>query len=84
MPVLISPDGRRYRTEQPAEITRLRNARYTVEGEEEIVTVDDTRFHPGDHKVEEVAAYVAEHPEDAARVIAEEKAGKARTGIVGG
>lgn len=82
MPNLISPDGETFRSESPVEITRLRSRGYTLEGES-VVTFADTQFHPGDHKVDEVKAYIALHPEDANRVIAEEKAGQARVTIVG-
>lgn len=39
-------------------------------------------FDPNDHKVDEVKAYVNEHPDDAARVLEAEKAGQNRTTLV--
>lgn len=75
MPTLISRDGQPFRTENPTEITRLRSRGYEIQGEV---------FHPADHTVAEVNAYLAEHPEDADRVIAEErKAEKPRVSING-
>lgn len=82
MPVLISPEGVPFRTESAFEIVRLKARGYVEEGEP-VVTFSNTQFHPADHNVDEVLAYIEEHPEDATRVIAEEKAGKARTSIVG-
>jgi hypothetical protein len=38
---------------------------------------------PSDGTVDEVNAYLAEHPEDADRVLAAERAGKARVGVLG-
>lgn len=44
---------------------------------------DEPTFDPGDHTVAEVEAYLADHPEDSDRVIAAERAGRGRKGIVG-
>lgn len=75
MAKLISPEGESYRTNSPAEVTRLKARGYSVAEE---------LFHPGDHKVPEVLAYIAANPEDADRVIAEEKASEnPRVTIVG-
>lgn len=82
MPALFSPTGERYRTEVPAEVTRLLAAGYT-ESPNRPPTVDDTLFHPGDHAAVDVIGYLAANPGDAERVIAEEKAGKARITIIG-
>ena len=82
MPVLYSPDGIRYRTEDPLEVTRLKATGYT-ETQKRPPTIVDLQFHPVDHSVDEVLTYVAEHPAEAERVIAEEKAGKARVTLVG-
>ena len=81
MPTLISPNGAEYRTESAVEITRLRARGYAVE--EQPPTVVDEQFHPADHKVDEVLDYMESHPDDVTRIIAEEKAGKARTSIIG-
>jgi hypothetical protein len=40
-------------------------------------------FDPGAHTVAEVNDYLAEHPEDADRVLEAEASGKARVSIVG-
>lgn len=82
MPTLISPTGAEYRTEDAVEITRLRARGYAV-GTERPPTVVDEQFHPTEHNVDEVADYLEDHPDDTKRVIAEEKAGKARKSIVG-
>lgn len=81
---LISRDGIPFRSESPTEITRLLSRGYTVEGEP-ATTFHDELFHPGDHKVDEVQAYLADLvvAGDVHRVIAEEKAGQARVSIVG-
>jgi hypothetical protein len=82
MPALYSPDGVRYRTEDPLEVTRLKAIGYT-DTRKRPPTIGDLQFHPDDHSVDEVLTYVAEHPAEAERVIAEEKAGKARVTLVG-
>lgn len=74
MPVLYSPDGREYRTETPAEITRLTmSAGYRTE----------RPFVPEEHSVAEVLEHVEEHPDEAPDVVAAERRGKARKTIVG-
>jgi hypothetical protein len=82
VPALYSPDGVRYRTEDPLEVTRLIAAGYT-DTRKRPPTIVDVQFHPSDHGVDEVLTYLAEHPEEAERIIAEEKAGKARVSIIG-
>lgn len=80
-----STDGGSYTSTDPVEITRLKSRRshfLTPAQAEDPVAADDTRFHPGDHTVADVNAYLAENPADAERVIAEEQAGSARKGIV--
>jgi hypothetical protein len=81
----LKSDGREYTTSNNAEVTRLRLSRaYEEVGVEPVPTVADERFHPGDHTVKEIQAYLDENPDDAPRVISEEKAGQARVSIVGG
>lgn len=75
---LFSPEGVPFRTSSPTTITRLKTRGYTEQPPE-----GDELFHPGDHKVDEVQEYIEKNPADAQRVIAEEKAGKARVSIVG-
>lgn len=82
MPVLFSPDGRRYRTEIATEAVRLKAAGYT-EKPERPPTVVDLQFHPAGVSVQEVNDYLSANPGDAERVIAEEKAGQARVTIIG-
>lgn len=79
----LKSDGREYTTDNPIEVTRLRASRQYEEVGVEVHTVADTRFHPVDHTVAEVKAYLDEHPEDAGRVIAEEKGGQARSSLLG-
>lgn len=79
-------DGSSYTTSNPVEITRLRYSRshYLSQADaEDPAAADDTKFHPDDHRVDEVLSYTEENPADAERVVAEEKAGKARKGVVG-
>lgn len=78
MTTLISPDGREYRTSNVLEMKRLVNGhRYTIKPED-----SGTVFHPADHTVKEVVAYIKDHPDDADRVRDEELAGQARSSIV--
>lgn len=83
MPQLYSPDGTPYRTDNQSEVIRLRGAGYNETKPEERVTFADQQFHPADKKVDEVLTFLAEHPQDAERIIAEEKAGQARVSIIG-
>lgn len=84
MAELIAPDGRTFRTNDPGTINRLTLAAgYQRAGAPEVPTVKDLQFHPAGKKVEEVLAYIEEHPEERTRIIAEEKAGKNRPSIVG-
>lgn len=79
MPTLISPDGRPYRTGNLVEIKRLVNGQgYRVEGGD-----DGDLFDPGKHSVKEVKSYIEENPDDAERVLDAERAGQARTTLVG-
>lgn len=41
-------------------------------------------FDPSAHTVDEVNAYLADHPDDTDRVLEAERAGKNRTGVTGG
>lgn len=80
---LISPDGRPYHTSNPVEITRLKAAQgYVEEGEREIAT-DDGLFHPAGQTVKTVQKFIDENPDQAERVLAEERAGEARKTLVG-
>lgn len=84
---LYAPDGRPYETSVPAEIVRLRAAGYSTTAPEQLtVTTADggaELFDPATHNVDEVQAFLREHPELAEQVIAAEKAGKNRTSITG-
>lgn len=44
--------------------------------------VTPTGFDPGDATVAQVLQYVADHPDQAAAVLAAEQAGRARKGII--
>ena len=72
-----------YRTDDPMEIGRMK-ARGYVEADAGLPpSIEEQRFHPDGKSVAEVQQYLDEHPEDADRVVAEEKAGAARVSIVG-
>ncbi len=43
---------------------------------------DDDVFNPKGHNVAEVVAYVGEHPDEAKRIIAAERRGKKRKGVL--
>jgi CHAD domain-containing protein len=80
----LKSDGREYTTHNQNEITRLRLSRqYEEVGVEPVPTVKDEQFHPEGKTVKEVRAYMERNPQDAARVVSEEKAGQARVTIVG-
>ncbi len=79
-------DGGTWTANTPGEINRLRLSRTHFETAEEAAdpaATDDTRFHPEAHNVDEVLAYLEENPVDGERVLAEERTGKARQGILG-
>jgi hypothetical protein len=84
-----TPEGGEYTTSDPVEITRLKSGRSHFlsrrEAEDPVAAAADadTTFHPGDHGIPEVLAHLEENPVDAERVLAEERAGKARKGILG-
>jgi hypothetical protein len=82
MPEFTHPQHGSYRTEIPSEMVRLKASGYT-EGGRPVATVDEQRFHPANKPFQEVLTYINDHPEDADRVIAEEKAGQRRKSIVG-
>lgn len=56
----------------------------TIEGDEVPFEAPPGAFDPTDHSVDEVNAYLDEHPGDAVTVLAAEAAGKNRKGIVEG
>jgi hypothetical protein len=82
MPVFTNRQGQTVRTEVPSEMVRLK-ARGYAEGETPVPTVEEQQFHPANKPFQDVLNYIADHPEDANRVVAEEKAGQARKSIVG-
>lgn len=75
MTKLISPDGREYRTGNLLEISRLVNGRG--------YRLADDAFDPSKHDVKTVQKHLADHPDDAERVLAAERDGQARVGILG-
>ena len=46
-------------------------------------TGENSTYDPGEHTVAEVEQYLAEHPEETEAVLAAERAGRARKGLVG-
>lgn len=86
---LFHPDGTSVRVGTPAEVTRLRSAGYKDTPPEAITVPAEApghsgaEFNPGEHTVEQVQAFLQEHPDLADAVIAAEKAGKNRTTLTG-
>lgn len=73
-PASGDPAGRSADGDANAALRTEDDARPEVEGE--------GRFNPADHTVDEVNAYLAEHPDDRRRVIASERRNKARSGVL--
>jgi len=70
--------------EAPVEATAVASdVQVIVEPAAQVVAEPETLFDPGDHSVAEVREYIADHPEDRARVLQLEAAGKARKSLVG-
>jgi hypothetical protein len=79
----LKSDGREYTTHNPAEVNRLRLSRsYEEVGVDPVPTVKDEQFHPEGHSVKDVRSYIDRHPAERERILAEEKAGKARTTLL--
>lgn len=94
MTTFYNAEGFAYSTEDPAEITRLRYSRGNFTeppSSPETAFADaggDDRFHPDAHPVGDVLAKLEEAKAagdiaEVARIVAEEKAGQARKGILG-
>ena len=66
-------DGSKVVSHSRAEIVRLRATGYS----------DKQPFTPDEHTVDDVQAHLRDHPEDAPRVVAVERAGKRRSTILG-
>lgn len=86
---LYSPDGRPYETGSPTEITRLKAYGYSATPPEKLVVpAPDAAvlevFDPADHTVDEVNAFVKDHPELSEAIVAAERQGKNRSSIVAG
>lgn len=86
---LYAPDGRSYETGSPAEITRLKAYGYSETPPEKLVVPAEPDaavlevFDPAGHNVDDVNAFVKDHPELAGAVLAAERQGKNRSSIVG-
>ena len=84
---LYSPDGRPYSTASPTEITRLKAGYGYTETPPEQVAVaapggtPSEVFDPAEHTVDQVNAFIAEHPELADAIVAAERQGKNRSSI---
>jgi hypothetical protein len=79
-------EGGQFTTSDPGQINRLKLSRSHFLSPQEAadpLAAEDTRFHPDNASVDEVHAYLQEFPTDAERVLAEERSGKARKGIIG-
>jgi len=87
---LYSPDGRPYSTASPTEITRLKAGYgYTETAPQQLAVAAPAGtprqvFDPAGHTVDQVNAFIAEHPELADAVVAAERQGKNRSSIVAG
>lgn len=46
--------------------------------------MSETQFNPSDHTVDEVNAYLAEHPDESGAILTAEEDGQARKGILEG
>jgi hypothetical protein len=90
---LLMPAGQEPDSEEVVNLERLTHPETTpdaeelaAESEEQLEEVPEESgeelFDPGEHTVTEVNAYLAEHPEDRDRVLAEEEAGRGRKGIL--
>jgi len=81
---LYAPDGREYVTTSLAESVRLQmNAGYSDTPPTAVVVDDQPPFDPAEHTVDQVLAFIDEHPDQSAAVLASEAAGKNRTSLVG-
>jgi hypothetical protein len=83
---LYAPDGRPTVVRSKVEETNLRASGYRDQRPQALVvdTAPAGKFDPAEHTVTEVEVFIAEHPELSESVIAAEKAGRNRSGIVGG
>lgn len=89
MPELYSPDGRKVEVNQPITVVNLKARGYSENPPSEIPVSTDpvegtVTFDPAEHTVEEVRAFITEHPDLADQVLAAEAAGQNRKGITGG
>lgn len=86
---LYAPDGRSVVVRSAKEQTNLRASGYrdtppeaiTVPAENSLAGAQE--FDPSQHTVDEVKAFLADHPESADAVLAAEAAGKNRSSITG-
>lgn len=61
-----------------------RSAEFPEEAASATEVVGDAGFDPAEHTVAEVQAYLSEHPDQTEYVLERERAGKARTSLIGG
>jgi hypothetical protein len=86
---LYSPDGRSVTVRQAKEATNLRMSGYRDTPPAEVTLEppdpdgEPVVFDPSQHTVEQVQAFLAEHPEATEQVLAAERAGKNRSGLLG-
>ena len=90
MVLLRSPSGLTRETEGPLEIRRLMLWGWVPVYDEPRPSPPPpppvpvpTEFDPNQHTEEEVLAYVAKNPSEVLKILAKEKAGKARVRLVG-
>lgn len=86
---LYDAEGRSVTVRSAVEATNLRSAGYsdTPPTAVEVPAADPAggavQYDPADHTVEQVQAFLAEHPEHADAVLESERQGKNRAGLVG-
>jgi hypothetical protein len=84
---LYAPDGREWTTTSTAEATRLRMNGYSDTPPSAIPVPDaepgEPPFDPADHTVDEVLAFLEEHPELTEEVFTSERIGKNRSTLLG-
>ena len=82
---LFSPDGIKVPVGSPTQAVNLRARGYTDEPPSALPVPDaaGTTFDPAEHTIPEVLAYIEAYPEQADAVVAAERGGQHRKGIVG-
>lgn len=82
---MFSPDGIEVPVSSPTQAVNLKARGYTDQPPTSLPVPDGagTTFDPAEHTVPDVLAYIEAHPEQADAVVAAERGGQHRKGIVG-